>query len=280
MKKNRAHPQGDVTTLPIIPGTLVIAGGVLIAFVLLMAMLYHSGILTPPAFLDGLFSSGDAVDPGDGFSEEFLSSLDGNNPLAGDSAVLMDMSQESLKELLLAAEPTHSYYQIASVTWADANDRFTTAQVYYLVSGTKIHAESFTSSTLPKQLTADEDTFYIREGTTSRHFIRSGSTTFTPEGEMGLPSLSRMQSMIGAAESGKYTLSLETILNTPCIRASFTDTVSGVRETFDVIPDYGIIVAAYSYLPDASAPYYMMQTSSVLTDISGFDESIFSIPNS
>jgi len=280
MKKNRAHSQGDVTTLPIIPGTLVIAGGVLIAFILLMALLYHSGILTPPAFLDGLFSTGDTADPGDGFSEEFLASLTGNDPLTGDSAVLMDMSQESLKELLLAAEPTHSYYQIASVTWADANDRFTTAQVYYLVDGARIHAESFTSSTLPKQLTADADTFYIREGAASRQFSRSGSTTFTPEGEMGLPSLARMQSMIGAAESGKYTLSLETVLNTPCIRASFTDTVSGVRETFDVIPDYGIIVAAYSYLPDASAPYYMMQTSSVLTDISGFDESIFSIPNS
>ena len=154
------------------------------------------------------------------------------------------------------------------------------SQVYYLVDGARIHAESFTSSTLPKQLTADADTFYIREGAASRQFSRSGSTTFTPEGEMGLPSLARMQSMIGAAESGKYTLSLETVLNTPCIRASFTDTVSGVRETFDVIPDYGIIVAAYSYLPDASAPYYMMQTSSVLTDISGFDESIFSIPNS
>ena len=280
MKKNRAHSQGDVTTLPIIPGTLVIAGGVLIAFILLMALLSHSGILTPPAFLDGLFSTGDTADPGDGFSEEFLASLTGNDPLTGDSAVLMDMSQESLKELLLAAEPTHSYYQIASVTWADANDRFTTAQVYYLVDGARIHAESFTSSTLPKQLTADADTFYIREGAAARQFSRSGSTTFTPEGEMGLPSLARMQSMIGAAESGKYTLSLETVLNTPCIRASFTDTVSGVRETFDVIPDYGIIVAAYSYLPDASAPYYMMQTSSVLTDISGFDESIFSIPNS
>lgn len=280
MKKNRAHSQRDVTTLPIIPGTLVIAGGVLIAFILLMALLYHSGILTPPAFLDGLFSSGDTADPGDGFSEEFLASLTGNDPLTGDSAVLMDMSPESLKELLLAAEPTHSYYQIASVTWADANDRFTTAQVYYLVDGARVHAESFTSSTLPKQLTADADTFYIREGASSRQFIRSGSTTFTPEGEMGLPSLARMQSMIGAAESGKYTLSLETVLNTPCIRASFTDTVSGVRETFDVIPDYGIVVAAYSYLPDASAPYYMMQTSSVLTDISGFDESIFSIPNS
>ena len=182
--------------------------------------------------------------------------------------------------LLLSAEPTHSYYQTASVTWADANNRFSTAQIYYLVSGRKIHAEVFTPTATPKQLTADENAFYIREGTTSRHFARGESTTFTPEGEIGLPSLSRMQSMIAAAESGKYTLSLETILNAPCIRATFTDTVSGVKETFDVIPDYGIIVSAYSYLPESDVPYYMMQTTSVLTDISGFDESIFSIPNS
>ena len=39
MKKNRAHSQGDVTTLPIIPGTLIIAGGVLIAFILMMVQI-------------------------------------------------------------------------------------------------------------------------------------------------------------------------------------------------------------------------------------------------
>lgn len=277
MKKNR---HTDVTTLPIIPGTLVIAGGVLAAFILLMAVLYSSGILTPPAFLDGWFSSGDTSHPGDGFPEEFLASLSGHAPLEEDSAILLDLSQESLKALLLAAEPAPSYYQIASVTWADENERFATAQIYYLVSGKRIHAEVFTSSAMPKQLTADENTFYIREGTGARRFSRGESSAFTPEGEIGLPSLSRMQSMIAAAESGKYTLSLETILNAPCIRATFTDTVSGVKETFDVIPDYGIIVAAYSYLPGAESPYYMMQTTSVLTDISGFDESIFSIPNS
>ena len=56
--------------------------------------------------------------------------------------------------------------------------------------------------------------------------------------------------------------------------------MSGVREIFDVMPDYGIIVTASSYLPEGTSPYYMMQTNSILTDISGFNESIFEIPTS
>lgn len=279
MKKNRTSSHTDVTTLPIIPGTLIIAGGLLLAFMILMAVLYQAQILTPPAFLQGFFTPENAEDPGDGFSEEFLSSLTGHAPLLEDSDdKLLDLSPASLKEILLSAEPVASYYQTASVTWADEEDHFTSVQIYYLVSGSRIHAEVFSPTLLPKQLTADADTFFIREGTTSRHFSRSKASDFTPEGELGLPSLARMQRMIAQADEGKYTLSLETLLNTPCIRATFTDTISGIRETFEVIPDYGIIVSAYSYLPDADAPHYLMQTTSVLTDISGFDESIFAIP--
>lgn len=281
MKKKRASQHTDVTTLPIIPGTLVIAGGLLIAFLILMVILYSTQLLTPPAFLQGLFTPDEVDHPGDGFSEEFLSSLTGHAPLLeGSDEKLLDLSHTSLKELLLSAEPVEAYYQTASITWADANDRFTSVQIYYLVSGNRIHAEIFSPDLMPKQLTADAATFYIREGNTSRRFSRSAESEFTPEGELGLPSLTRMQKMIAEAEEGKYTLSLETMLNTPCIRATFTDTISGIKETFEVIPDYGIIVSAYSYLPDTAAPYYMMQTTSILTDISGFDESIFAIPTS
>ena len=89
-----------------------------------------------------------------------------------------------------------------------------------------------------------------------------------------------MQKMIAEAEAGKYTLTMETMLDSPCIRAIFTDTASGVREIFDVLPDYGIIVTASSYLPGEQSPYYMVQTNSILTDISEFDEAIFEIPTS
>ena len=130
------------------------------------------------------------------------------------------------------------------------------------------------------QLTADADTLYIREGSSSRRFPRNEEYVFTPESELGLPSLARMQKMIAEAEAGKYTLTMETMLDSPCIRAIFTDTASGVREIFDILPDYGIIVTASSCLPGEQSPYYMMQTNSILTDISEFDEAIFEIPTS
>ena len=279
MKKQHTSERTDVTTLPILPGTLLIAAGILLAFLVMMAVLYNAQILTPPAFLQGLFTQNAVNTPDDGFSEEFLASLSGHSPLTDPAnEKLLDLSADSLREILLGITPVDAYYHTATVTWADANERFTTTQVFYLVSGDRLHGEVFQPGKLPKQLTADRDTFYIREGNASRRFARGENSSFTPEGELGLPSLTRMQKMISEAEAGKYTLSLETMLDSPCIRATFTDTISGVRETFDVMPDYGIIVSAYSYLPERQSPYYMMQTNSVLTDVSGFDETIFAIP--
>lgn len=281
MKYQNNAQRSDVTTLPIIPGTILITAGILAAFLVMMAVLYSTQVLTPPAFLEGIFYKEDGSTPDDGFSDAFISSITGH-ALLNDSGndTFLDMSPEALRDLLLNANPPEKYYYSATVTWADGNNRFTVAQVYYLVSGDRLHGETYTASTTPKRLTANPDVFYIKEGTTSRILKRSENSSFTPEGELGLPSLARMQKMISEAEEGKYSLAMESVQDSPCIRAIFTDTVSGVKEIFDVMPDYGIIVNASSYLPDEQSPYYMMQTSSILTDISGFDEAIFEIPTS
>lgn len=281
MKKQTSPQRTDVTTLPILPGTILITVGVLAAFFVLMAVLYSAQILTPPAFLQGVFTPDDDLAPDDGFSAEFISSLTGHSPLTDPAdEKLLDLSPESLRDLLLRVTPVDAYYHSVTVTWAGDGDQFTVAQVYCLVSGDRLHGELYTERSTPKQLTINKDTVYIREGAHSRQFQSGDDYTFTPEGELGLPSLTRMQKMIAEAEAGKYTLTLETMLDSPCIRAIFTDTLSGVREIFDVMPDYGIIVTASSYLPEGTSPYYMMQTNSILTDISGFNESIFEIPTS
>ena len=281
MKQQNNSQRSDVTTLPIIPGTILIAAGILAAFLVMMAVLYSTQVLTPPAFLEGIFSREDGNTPDDGFSDAFISSLTGHAPLNDPSSEkFLDMSAETLRDLILNVTPPEKYYYSATVTWADGGERLTVAQVYYLVSGDKLHGEIYTATTTPKRLTAHADTFYIRENSTSRIFQRSEDSSFTPEGELGLPSLSRMQKMISEAADGKYTLTVESVQDSPCIRATFTDTISGVKEIFDVMPDYGIIVNAASYLPDRQSPYYSMQTSSILTDISGFDEAIFEIPTS
>ena len=281
MKHQNTSQRSDVTTLPIVPGTILITAGILAAFLLMMAVLYSTRVLTPPAFLEGIFAKEDGGTPDDGFSDEFLASITGHAPLSDPgSTKFLDMSPEALRDLLLNVAPPEKYYYSATVTWADGNNRFTVAQVYYLVSGDRLHGEIYTASSTPKRLTANADTFYIRENSSSRILKRGENSSFTPEGELGLPSLARMQKMISEAEEGKYTLALESVQDSLCIRATFTDTVSGVREIFDVMPDYGIIVNAASYLPDWQSPYYTMQTSSILTDISGFDEAILEIPTS
>ena len=281
MKKQTTSQRTDVTTLPILPGTILITVGILVAFFVLMAVLYSTQILTPPAFLQGIFTPGDDVTPDDGFSSEFISSLSGHSPLTDPAnEKLLDLSPESLRNLLLDITPINAYYHSTTVTWAGAGNQFTVAQVYYLVSDGRMHGEMLAEGNTPKQLTVNDGTVYIREGANARHFQTGEGYTFHPEGELGLPSLSRMQKMISEAEVGKYTLTLETMLDSPCIRAVFTDALSGVREVFDVMPDYGIIVTAASYLPEETSPYYMMQTNSILTDLSVFDEAIFEIPTS
>ena len=281
MKTQNTPQRTDVTTLPILPGTILITTCVLLAFLLLMAVLYSTQILAPPAFLQGIFTPEDENTPDDGFSAEFIASLSGYAPLNdSENGKFLNMSTEALRDLLLNVTPIDSYYHFATVTWEEGNNRFTTSQVYYLISDGKIHAQSLMADGMPKQIIVNADTFYIQEGLSSRRFARTTDSSFTPESELGLPSLSRMQKMIEEAEIGKYQLALETVLDSPCIRVSFTDTVSGVREVFDVMPDYGIIVTAYSYLPDGQSPYYIMQTNAILTDISGFGEEIFEIPAS
>lgn len=281
MKKQNHSGRTDVTTLPIVPGTILITVGILVAFLVLMSVLYSTQILTPPAFLQGIFSQGAEAPPDDGFADQFLSSLTGHSPLTDRAnEKLLDLTPEALREIILGINPVKEYYHSATVTWADTNDRFTAVQVYCLVSGDRLRGEIYYTGSTSKQLIADAGTLYIREGSLSRRFPRNAEATFTPESELGLPSLSRMQKMIAEAEEGKYTLAMETVLDSPCIRATFTDTVSGVREVFDVMPDYGIIINAASYMPNSQSPYYMMQTNTILTDISGFEESVFEIPTS
>ena len=281
MKKNTQSERTDVNTLPILPGTILITVGVLITFLCMMAVLYSTEILTPPAFLKGLFSQGAEDTPDDGFADQFLASLTGHSPLSDPTdEKLLNLTPDALRKIILDTTPVEEYYHSAIITWTDQNGRFTAAQVFYLVSGDRLYGEIDYLEGMRKQLIADADTLYIREGLSSRRFSRNAESSFTPEGELGLPSLERMQRMIAEAEEGKYGLTMETIMDSPCIRATFTDTVSGVREVFDVMPDYGIIVSASSYMPDGESPYYLMQTNTILTDISGFEESIFEIPTS
>ena len=64
------------------------------------------------------------------------------------SEKFLDMSEETLRDLILTVTPPEKYYYSATVTWADGDERFTVAQIYYLVSGDKLHGEIYTATTM------------------------------------------------------------------------------------------------------------------------------------
>ena len=279
-RSSKDNPRSTITTLPLLPGTLVLCGCTLLLFLGILVAMYAGGMITGPEFLTDLFGEGSGDEGDDGFSAGFLASLNGSaHDLSAPSEELLDLSPDSLKELLLASTPVSSYYQTMEVTWTDGTV-FHKTTVHYIVSGDHVHAEIYPAAGTPQTITCNGERFLLREDGVSRVFSRTGVyADFTPEGAAGIPRLSRMQAMIAAAEEGKYELSMETVQDSPCIRVRFTDTLSGVEENFDVLPDLGVILAASSALPGTETPYYQMTTTSILTDLTGVEESTFDIPN-
>ncbi|MGM9653376.1 MAG: hypothetical protein ACI3XP_07040 [Eubacteriales bacterium] len=281
MKKRTDKKRAEITTLPILPGTLVICGCILAVLLVLLLVFYYTGILSPPPFLSRILYGNAESGPESGFGEEFLASLNGKEPeLYEEDVRLLDLSEPQLKELLLQSAPVDSWYQLADITWTDGAAAFTKWQVLCIASGERAHVEVFSGAhSLTKYIISDASSFYIRENESARLFSRTGEyASFTPQSEAGMPSYARMQQMIAEAEEGKYELSLQTVQSSPCIRASFTDALSGVREIFEVMPDCGLILNAYSYLPGEDTPYYQMQTSAVMIHLTGLDETLFDIP--
>ena len=281
MKKKATDAQRSITTLPIMPGTLILCGCTLLIFLAVISAMAFAGMVQVPDFLAGFFGQDDGALTDDGFAEDFLASLSGNAPdLHAVNETLLDLSADSLKDLLLSSRPAASYYQNIEVTWTDGASVFRKNQIHYIVSGERVRVECYPIDGVPKYVICNSEHFWIMEGSSARLFSRGDpDSPLSPQSECGIPSLSRMQAMIAEADAGKYSLSLETVMNSPCIRVSFTDTVSGVREVFDVMPDRGVIIAAASYLPGSDMPYYQMSTAAILTDLSGMDESTFDIPD-
>lgn len=277
-KNNREASRSAITTLPILPGTLVLCGCMCLLFITILIAVYASGMAELPGFLSAFLGDGDEVQADDGFPSDFLASLSGNAPVTDPlDEALLNLSPEALRDLLLRCTPEENYFQQMDVLRTDGS-AFQTTRVTYIVSQGRVYVHSKASSGSAREILCVEDRCRITENGESRIFTMGEESSFTPEGEAGIPSFTRMQRMMAEAEEGKYILSTEITEGSPCIRVQFTDPVSGVREIFDVLPDVGVILSASSVLPDADVPYYQMTTVSVLTDLSEVPQSLFDIP--
>lgn len=274
------NARSDITVLPILPGTLLLAAILLLAFLILLVSLNISGMISLPGWIERILGTAQPdTGVGDRFSKEFLASLSGQEPEISPEFSYMETDEATLTAMLLSAVPAESYYQNATVIRVGSEKERVTQQIIRIVSGDKEHAEVISGGLLTKTLTANKDTIYITEGAASRRFPRSANPLFTSDSELGIPSLARMQRMLSEAKEGKYEVSLSAAKKLTSVRVAFTDTVSGTREVFEVIPDVGLIFSASSYLPGDEDPYYIFTTDSLLTDVAGYDDAIFAIPN-
>lgn len=282
MKLNKnTEKRTDITVLPIVPGTVILSAVMLLAFLLLLVILNLNGMIDLPNWAERIIGTAEAGEnETDSFGEAFLSSLSGTQQTIDNDILYVETDSESLLSLLQSTTPAASYYHTCKIARTNVNGDTVIRQVFRIVSGEREHAEVLFHGQLETAVTLDAESVAITKQGQTRTFQRNANSVFTAESETGFPSFARMIRMLEETEAGKYTLSLSSAQNAACIRAEFTDTASGTREVFDVIPDYGIIIAAASYLPASDTPYYTLQTISLLTDISGFDESIFDMPES
>ncbi len=273
--ENRAK----ITTLPLLPGTVVLAAGMLALFLIVLLIAYGTGILPVPTFLSGLFRSEETAEEPNRFSESFLASLEGVTiDLDAADGRLLSASDDTLLELLAATERPQSLYQIFTVTWIDGSV-YRTRQIYLLCAGEKLRAEIFASGKMEKYIVCDGRTMYVWENGDARRFAYREDDRFFAESELGLPSLVQIRKKLAAAGEGASALSLQTVLNAPGISAVFTDPLTGAEEAYELLPDCGAVTSAYCRLPGASSPYYLLTTNSLMIDVSGFHESVFDIPN-
>jgi len=281
-KSEKEHQHSSITTLSIIPGTIVLFCCVLILFFIAVIAMYRAGMIELPDFMERILSAGDADEGEDRFSEDFLASVQGSAPdLTHGNEEFRTLSFDSLKDLLLQSVPAESVYLVMDAVWMDPHSGFREKQIYYIRSGDKVHAEIYIIGEEPKHVISSAEQFFIREGNDSRVFPRKGEyAAFTPENEVGIPTLQHVQDMIRQAEEGSYVLKMEAVSNSPCIRASFTDPLTGTEEIYDVMPDLGLVLAASAVFPKTGQQHYRMTVYSVLTDLTGLDKSLFDIPNS
>ncbi len=273
--------RSDITVLPIIPGTLILSGAMLLAFLILLVILNLNGMVDLPRFVERILGTAENVqNDGDTFGEAFLDSLSGVSQNMDENPIFVEANSEKLAKMLRETKPAASYYQSCILTRTGVDGKETTRQLFRLVSNGREYTEILFLGQLERAVTMNETAIRITEQNQSRIFARTEDSLFTAEGEIGFPSLARMFSLLDAAQEGAFTLSLSAPENTSCIRAEFTDTLSGTREVYDILPDLGVIFAAQSYLPGSDTPYYSLKTTSLLTEISGFDTAIFDIPNS
>ena len=98
---------------------------------------------------------------------------------------------------------------------------------------------------------------------------------FSPKGELGLPSMSDVLTLLDSEEISDYEIRLVKEEKRHYILVSFTYTLTGVKEEYELDLETGIVLGARSSLDGVT--YYTVETEEIRYNVSEYEDSYFKI---
>lgn len=255
------------TTLPILPGTIVLLLALFLLLAGLFTVLYRAELIALPAAVQGWFAPAQKEETSPS-APDYLPTLSGQT--AGTES-LRSLAGLSLREKVLAAYKPETVYQYFTVTWV-TGESSRTWEVYCIASDGARRADVYENGQFVRLTVERDGRQYVRDAHAGRYTPTKDG--FSVEAEIGLPSLAMLQQRIADGLEAEYTPSTFNLCET--VTVTFTDPDGGTRESYEILPDTGVIVSAVSTLPDAVLPHYYMSTQTLLTSFT-VDKSVFEI---
>ena len=277
---NRNTSGKEVTSLPLMKGTILILVLLFIFLAILFFVLYKADLLRLPGFLERLFPAENTQSSEPEISPAFLSSLSGIPPAPDNSGEkLLSLSGSSLEDLLAAAKKPASIYQQFNVTWT-AGDAYRSQQIYYVSVGSAERADVYENGELVKLVISDDGVLYVRDDSGEHRYegAAADGSRFTLQSEVGLPSVAGIQKIIASAEPGSYTLTPSVWSRSSTITVTYTNPVSGTLESCEILPDCGAVVSEYSRYNSDELPFYYLSTDTILLSLGETGPDLFEIP--
>lgn len=270
----------EVTSLPLLKGTVVLLAILLFFLALLFAVLYRAELVTLPEPLQKLLP-GDAAREDPSASEPaFIASLTGIAPEPdGSEEKLLSLSDSSLTDLIAAARQPESVYQLFNVTWT-AGEAYRTRQIYYVSVGDAERADVYENGRLVKLVISDGGRLYVRDDNGAHVYTGNAAASgrFSVQSEVGLPSLKRIQDAVAAAPAGSVTVRASTWSRSATVTVTYTDPASGTLESCEILPDCGAVVSVHSRAAESELPFYYLSTDTILLTLGDTGSNLFEIP--
>ncbi|MBO5109579.1 MAG: hypothetical protein J6D21_02575 [Clostridia bacterium] len=284
-EKTAKYSRGRATSM--VPGLIVLS--VILAVIVAVALLFLVRLeLVQLPFLGG--ASTTPVETDRSFADELLSRLPAQ-PDGGEEGVSLEITLDDLETIVTEAASDVDHVHRMKITYTSGVRRIQYAEV--VSKGGKFRADLTDSQgTVLKRILYDKVHIQVFDGATGQSkifalndwFSLSNAENkellamlygFSPKGEIGIPSMADVLELLTTEEIADYRIELVRDEKVHYIRVSFTYTLTGVREEYDLDLETGIILSARSSLN--GTVYYTAETEEISYVLTEYGDSYFKI---